>query len=58
MGRVVQTGANMTTFAPGQFVWCNSLSYGGQQGSFTQRKEIARTYVTLSHEFLRRPPHH
>ena len=43
MGRVVQTGANMTTFAPGQLVWCNSLGYGGQQGSFTQRNEIARS---------------
>ncbi|HET8681976.1 MAG TPA: NADPH:quinone reductase [Micromonosporaceae bacterium] len=34
VGTVAQPGSAVTTFRPGQRVWCNSLGHDGRQGSF------------------------
>jgi NADPH:quinone reductase-like Zn-dependent oxidoreductase len=33
---VVETGAGVDDFRPGQRVWCNSLGHGGRQGAFSE----------------------
>ncbi|MDE3230168.1 MAG: NADPH:quinone reductase [Chloroflexota bacterium] len=43
VGEVVQVGAGVTRFAPGQRIWCNSLGYDGRQGAFAE-------YVTIPEE--------
>ena len=41
VGEVVTSGEGVSRFAPGQRVWCNSLGYGGRQGSFSEYAVIA-----------------
>jgi NADPH:quinone reductase-like Zn-dependent oxidoreductase len=36
VGVVTATGAHVSSFAPGDRVWTNSLGYGGRQGSFAE----------------------
>jgi NADPH:quinone reductase-like Zn-dependent oxidoreductase len=35
-GRVISVGAGVSSFAPGDRVWCNSLGHEGRQGSFAE----------------------
>lgn len=36
VAEVVETGAGVSTFAPGERVWCNSLGHHGRQGAFAE----------------------
>jgi len=35
-GQVISAGAGVSSFAPGDRVWCNSLGHEGRQGSFAE----------------------
>jgi NADPH:quinone reductase-like Zn-dependent oxidoreductase len=35
-GQVISVGAGVSSFAPGDRVWCNSLGHEGRQGSFAE----------------------
>ena len=37
VGTVVETGAQVTGFAAGETVWCNSLGHGGRQGAAAEQ---------------------
>lgn len=37
VGRVRAVGADVTDFAPGDLVWCNSLGHDGRQGAASER---------------------
>ncbi len=41
VGTVVETGAAVTGFAPGDPVWCNSLGHQGRQGASTSLAVVA-----------------
>ena len=51
VGAVVRVGAGVSRFTPGQRVWCDSLGYGGRQGSFAE-------YVAVAQERLYPLPAH
>ncbi|BBG01391.1 MULTISPECIES: zinc-binding dehydrogenase [Pseudonocardia] len=36
VGTVAATGSDVTAFAPGDRVWCNSMGYAGRQGTFSE----------------------
>ncbi|MDQ0925656.1 NADPH:quinone reductase-like Zn-dependent oxidoreductase [Pseudarthrobacter sp. W1I19] len=41
VGTVAATGPGVTTFQPGDSVWCNSLGHDGRQGSFAEYAVVA-----------------
>ena len=41
VGTVVETGAGVDGFAPGDSVWCNSLGHHGRQGAFAEYAVVA-----------------
>ena len=41
VGTVVETGAGVNGFAPGDRVWCNSLGHHGRQGAFAEYAAVA-----------------
>lgn len=47
VGDVVRVGSGVTRFVPGQRVWCNSLGYGGRQGSFAEYAVVEQQRLYL-----------
>ncbi len=45
VGSVVQSGANVSRFQPGNRVWCNNQGYAGRQGTFAE-------YVAIDEDLL------
>lgn len=42
-GTVLEPGGAVTTFRPGDRVWCNSMGHDGRQGSFSQYVSVPAT---------------
>lgn len=53
-GRVVTTGSDVTGFAPGEWVWVNSMGHDRRQGAFAEYAPVPTAATVCQPQWTRR----